>query len=263
MFNSVAPNVGRLGSLPAELRLAVFAHSGLVARDRNNGRKSGVHIYDGEYHDPPYHSIYMHEKHDCHCPSFPTELLSLDMPFCPEIHEVLYSNNRIILGGFPAKSLAFLRAHSWGLRRIRELDLHLDPDEVEKWTEKGSPLPAEWKELIAFIRQNLDLPRLTLSLDTGMAVPIYEENRMGEEDADFILETYKMILEPLHGLAESGLKRFYVYWACRNSHEAEAEKEIMGEDYEASDKVPFSRRHPLFPHWDTQEDPGQKEKPEV
>jgi hypothetical protein len=141
--------------------------------------------------------------------------------------------------------------------------LHLDPDEVEKWTEKTSPVPAEWKELIDFIRQNLDLPRLTLSLDTGMAVPIYEENRMGEEDVDFILETYRMILKPLHDLPESGLKRFCVYWACRNSHEAEAEKEIMGEDYEATDKVPFSMRDPLLPHWDTQEKPGQKEKPKL
>jgi hypothetical protein len=91
-----------------------------------------------------------------------------------------------------------------------------------------------------------------------MAVPIYEENRMGEEDADFILEIYWMILKPLHGLAESGLKRFCVYWACRNSHEAEAEKEIMGEDYEATDKVPFSRRDPLFPHWIRKKSQGRK-----
>jgi hypothetical protein len=58
------------------------------------------------------------------------------------------------------------------------------------------------------------------------------------------------ILKPLRGLGEIGSKRFYVYGGCYHSYEAEAEKEIMSEDYEAADKIPISRREPSEPDWD-------------
>lgn len=67
---------------------------------------------------------------------------------------------------------------------------------------------------------------------------------------DYRLLAYKMIIKPLRGLGEMGLRRFYVYWGCYHSYEAEAEKEVMGEFYEAVDKVPISRREPSDPHWD-------------
>lgn len=43
--------------LPADLRLKIFAFTHLVAADRS-GRKTGVHILDSDFSDPPAHYMY-------------------------------------------------------------------------------------------------------------------------------------------------------------------------------------------------------------
>lgn len=114
------------------------------------------------------------------------------------------------------------------------------------------------------MRQNIDLSNLTLSLDAGSAIPIYEEQQMVEVDGgDYRLDAYKMIINPLRELREVGLKRFYVYWGCYHSFEAEAEKEVMGEDYEAEGKIAASKREPSDPHGDLQKDQELRSKYET
>ena len=249
--------------LPAELRLKIFAHTDLVPRDRS-GRKTGVHINDGDLDDPPAYFIYMHDRFDCSCPvKFPVELLNPRNPYYTEVLQVFFSQNRIVLGGSFVKTLAFLRVHRQGLHYIHELDFQFSPDEIEEWTETNT-LSVEWEELVAFVRQNLRLSNLTLSLDAGTAIPIYEEQQMVEiDEGDYRLNAYKMIIKPLRGLGEIGLKRFYVYWGCYHSYEVEAEKEVMGDDYEAEGKFSISRRDPSDPHWDSHKEQETRSKDET
>lgn len=248
--------------LPAELRLKIFAFTDLVARDRR-GRKTGVHVYDGELSDPTAHFLYRHDRLHCSCPAkFPVELLNSCNPYYAEVLQVLFSQNRIILAGSLVKMLAFLRVHRQGLHGIHELDFQFDHDVIKEWTETNT-MSAEWEGLITFARQNLRLSNLTLSLDAWSPIPTFEEQQMMDiDEAGYRLDAYKMIIKPLRGLGEIGLKRFYVYWGCYHSYEVEAEKEVMGEDYEAEGKIPISRREPSDPHWDFREEQETRPKNE-
>lgn len=125
----------RFSRLPADLRLKIFAYTDLVARDRD-GRKTEVHVYDGEISDPPAHSIYMHDEFNCSCPvKFPVELLDTRNPFYTEVLEVFFSQNRIVFAESFVKTRAFLQAHRQGLNHIHKLDFQFDQDVIEEWTE--------------------------------------------------------------------------------------------------------------------------------
>ncbi len=202
--------------LPAELRLKIFAYSDLVARDRS-GRKTGVHIYDGELSDPPAHDLYWHSHSECPCPvKFRVELLNASCnPYYAEVLEVVFSKNRIVLSGSFVKTLAFLRTHHQALHHIHELDFQFDHVMIEEYWTNPNILSNEWEELVAFVRENFSLSNLTLSLDAGLSIPIYEEQLMIDiDEGDYRLNVYKTIIKSLRGLGEIGLKRFYVYWGC-------------------------------------------------
>lgn len=161
-----------------------------------------------------------------------------------------------------SKTLAFLQDHIEKINHTHDLEFQFDHEEIEEWTEPNNTFQLEWEKLIVFIRDNLSLSNLTLSLNAAIAIPIYEEQQLTEtEKGDYRLQAYKKIIEPLRGLGQMGLRRFYVFWACYHSYEAEAEKEVMGQSHEAVDKVPLSRREPSDPHWDFQAE-REKEKQE-
>lgn len=253
------------GRLPAEIRLKIFASTDLVVADRS-GRKTGLHIADGEFCDPPAHFMYWHTRpDDCDCPvEFPAELLNRNNPYYSEILEVAFSRNRVVFSGSPVLTMAFLQVHSQGINHIRTLEFQFDIDLIEDWVKSDHTLQLEWEELIAFVRQNLNLSNISLSLNTGNPIPIYQEQQMTErEQGDFRLDAYKMIIKPLRGLGEmGGLRQFYVFWGCYHEYEAEAEREVMGDCYRAVDKVPISRREPSDPWWDSEKEKAQKQEQE-
>jgi hypothetical protein len=99
---------------------------------------------------------------------------------------------------------------------------------------------AHWEELVAFVGQNFSLSDLTLTLDV---LPLNIICAMEEfYESDHELKAYKMMIIPLRELGQMGLKRFYAHLGDYQAYEAEAEKVVMGEDYEAKGKVPPSRQ---------------------
>ena len=65
---------------------------------------------------------------------------------------------------------------------------------------------------------------------------------------EYVLEAYRSIVEPLLPLGKRGLKAFLVYWACFHDYEEEAEKEVMGDCYQAEGKIPSEERNSFYPH---------------
>ena len=218
-----------------------------------------MHICDGEFSNPPAHDMYWHIRSNCDCPAeFPAELFNPhNNPFYLEILEVAFSQNRVVFSGSRAKTLAFLQTHMQGITHIHEIEFKFEFWEIGEWARVNNDVSQlEWEELIAFVRQNFNLSNLTLSLHAGRSIPIYPDQLMyGKKGGDHRLDAYKMIIKPLRGLGdmEGGLRRFYAFWGCYYSYEAEAEKEVMGESYQAVDKIPPSRREPSDPHRDSEE----------
>lgn len=88
------------------------------------------------------------------------------------------------------------------------------------------------------------------------------------DQGDSRLQAYKKIVEPLRGMGQmvkkgeetKRLKAFYVFWACYHYHEAEAEREVMGEGYVAPGKVPWEKREASDPWWDGWEEREEERK---
>ena len=246
--SSLPPSFSKLASLPPELRQQTLGASGLVPRD-TFGAPSGLHIIDGALSKGEIHDYALHSD-DCDCPAPPTALLQslLSTVLESDARTVLLSQNRIVLSGSPARSLAWLQAQGPSVLQIRDLDLRLGPDQVECWTEDSSALPEEWAALVAFVRESLHLENLTLSLDAGLGYGVYREQQVTEANGGYVLEAYKAIVEPFRGLGEAGLKAFFVFWALYHDAEAEAERDVMGKEYVAEGKVESGKRNPFYPH---------------
>lgn len=145
-----------------------------------------------------------------------------------------------------------------------------------------------WEKVVRFLRQNLNLRNLTLSINAGGDLAIDQwnlgepparapaaegEQQEEEEDTDSDwdedengrqhsrLTINKRIIVPLRGLGEEkdGLAKFYAFWEYHHGYEAQTEKEVMGPAYEAVNKLPVSRRDPRNPWWDLE---WEKEKGE-
>ncbi|MCJ1421697.1 hypothetical protein MMC32_008063 [Xylographa parallela] len=247
-ISSLPPSLATVTSLPPELRQQVLAGTALVPRD-THGAPSGLHVVDGALSKGEVHDYSLHSD-DCDCPEPPTSLLQSlnESPLSSDARSVLLSQNRIVLSGSPAASLAWLRAQGPQVHEIRDLDLCLDPDQVESCTEAGNVLPGEWTALVAFIRAELNLGNLTLTLDAALGSGIYEEQQVTEANGQYVLDAYKKIVEPLKGLGAAGLKSFLVFWALYHEYETEAEKQVMGEGYVPKRKVDIGKRDSVDPY---------------
>ena len=241
--SSVKSKTDRFSSLPVELRLKIFAYAyaDLVFRLPHTGGNQGLFIYEGKLFQPKHilqsHVDFAGRFKPDFCYDTAAKLLSsFDDPLYPEMIEPFFSQNRFIFAGSPTRSLAFLRAHSKGLDHIRELRFQFHWLEIENLTFQED-LWDNWEELIAFVGHNFNLSKLILSLDARSRLDPYDRKMKDEPDeGDYRLEVYERIIEPLRGLAKSGLKRFYVYWGCHHWYETEAEKWVMGKYYAAEDK---------------------------
>ena len=234
--------------LPREVRQQILADTDLVSHTSDSDSIPGIHIKDGEITYPVEHEINWHDASSCNCRLLPTDLLRLGPTLDEDARFILLSQNRLVFRGSPARSLAFLRAQGSLATHIRALDFQFLPQEIEEWNKPGTPWKGEWADLVSFIAANLLLEKLILSLDAGPGYPIYEEQTAREEDLAHVLDAYKAIVEPVRILGERGLKGFCVFWACFHEHETEAEREVMGQQYVAKDKIPSDQRQPFYPH---------------
>ncbi|MCJ1295043.1 hypothetical protein MMC34_006604 [Xylographa carneopallida] len=252
------PSLSTLPTFPPELRHQILASTALIPRDAS-GQPTGLHVDDGVLSKGPAHDYALHsddDDDDCACPAPPTALLESlrATSLAADARTVLLSQNRIVLSGSFAASLKWLCAQGALVREIRQLDLCVDPEQVEAWGEgegegeSESLRSGEWAALIAFIRAELNLGNLTLALDAGLGQGIYEEQQVTEANGQYVLDSYRKIVEPLRGMGGQGLKAFLVFWALYHENEAEAEREVMGEGYVARGKVESGKRDPFHPH---------------
>ena len=256
----------RLSSLSPSARTAALRRSDLIARYRPGWWGTGLLIRDGTVvsQDP-----YPNDSSDAaaHPFNFPSRLVSPtdSSPLASEARAIMFAENRIILAGSsPTRNLAFLRAYSAAdLARITRLDLRVPYGLVEEWrTSTGAPsVLAEFRDLVNFLAQALNIATVELALDAGWAFEIYQEQECTEAILGYVLQAYKdlvaAIAEVLKGKARP--KTFRVYLACFHGFEAEAERMVMGPDYDSSKdageepKVPSQKRNPYLPHGDVKD----------
>ena len=267
-MSDTVPNLdpAHLSSLPISDRITALYKSDLVARYRPGWWGSGLLICDGAVHSQdPYTESKSAKAHPFR---FPSHLVRPEdaSPLAAQARGLMFSANRFVLSGSPAKNLDFLRSYSPAdLARIRQLDLQVPYDAVEQWrTSEGTPtFLGEFRALVEHLAAGLDLPQLHLALDCGTAFEIYQEQQCTEEVLGYVLNAYKalttVIVEALNGGRRP--MTFRVYLACFHAYEAEAEQAVMGSEYDSQKdggprpKVPTTERNPYFPHGDVEDVP--------
>ena len=187
----------------------------------------------------------------CACYHFPHGLFRSNKQLCYESRKIFYSQNRFVFSGEALKTLQFLQTRTpEALSSIRRLDLQFR--EIP-FGDMNIPVHSygEWQNLITFVATHLNLSNLFLSVDAGSMWdeyhynPLYFDANAGEKEQ---LDMYKRFMVPLRQLR--GLKSFHVFLSCCHEYEIEAEKEVMGLDYDSSldGKIPLEERWPQFPH---------------
>ena len=188
----------------------------------------------------------------CVCYHFPHGLFRSNKQLCYEAREIFYSQNRFVLSGDPHKTLEFLQTRTpEALSYIRRLDLQFREVLFGDMT-----IPAltygTWQTLITFVATHLNLSNLFFSMDAGSMWDEYHwkppDFDVNADDEGEQLDMYKRFMRPLRQLR--GLKSFHVFLSCCHDYEIEAEKEVMGLDYDSSldGKIPLRERWPRFPH---------------
>ena len=243
---SSLPASSTLMALSKEDRQSALAKTDLIARYRPGWWGTGLLIQDGQ---PTSQAPLKcdHGPASCDCYSFPHSLLVASNPLSEDAREVMLRENRLVFSGPPRKSLEWLKAQGQSVKEVRRMDCQFASSEVREW----SQLRGEWEELIEFVVDNLDVPELEFSLDAGGAFETYQEQRLEESDLEYVREAYEAIVRTVvERLGGRKMKKFEVFWACFFGMEKEAERMVMGEEYDAEKegKVPASRRNPWFPH---------------
>jgi len=139
-----------------------------------------------------------------------------------------FSHNRFIVGHMSFKETLefFCSLSPLAVRSIRSLDLNIFDWQLRYWHNGKFMEPNQCYALAEFIAENLDLPRLHLSLlSSFMPGPEY--------DFEWVREVQWALVEPMRLLR--GLKRFHVYQSMFSEDEAEMERSVMGENYDATE----------------------------
>lgn len=274
--------------LPVELQLKVLTCAELIVPFQGIGQPQGLMIESGSVQYPRGYRNDLkccgkctgtyrwgvcccNTKLDsfstgCNCYYLPTGLLNVGKPLSNLAQDVLFSKNRIILGGdFDASRNWLLSRPKNLLSKIHSLELQITPRDIRDFehSRKNSSV-IDWYWLIQTISEQLEPRSLALSIDASSVYEwvldppiLFDDFGMVEEiDRDWfaiLLELiYRVILNPFIARRDRfrHLKSFFVYWPCYAPLETKAEKLVMGDGYDAvkRGKIPYRDRDWRLPH---------------
>ncbi|MCJ1386727.1 Endonuclease III-like protein 1 [Xylographa soralifera] len=271
------------GRLPIELQRHILSFTGLALPFRTIGKPQGLEIISGK---PQYQQddssaccgrctgerkwpvcccIYGSGdafSASCTCYRFPLALFAVSRRVSRLAQETAYSENRIIVRN------ALLSVFDWlrdtpreFLSQVRALDLIVTSGQLRRWghlssLESNVQLPPEWASIASTVDDCLPLNNLTLSIDAAHMYDDLLEDELiygdaGTEYFESLKNIYRALVVPFASRPHfRQLRNFFVYWPLFGSTEDEAEKAVMGLEYDAQarGKVLYKDRDWRLPH---------------
>jgi len=262
----------RWWTLPKEIRVKILHYTDLVFRWRQGWESDGLVIERGKLvadkgQTRCCQQCCVSPSTTCCCPQFgaswsssctcyavPRALLAVSRKFSQEAREVFFSENRFAFCDNPPKTLYFFKRQSPpDLQLFRKIDfqLQLPRDFLDFELGKDSTFLFDWYELLLYVSDHLNIPALSLSIDTRASFALGQTPSAWEQNLPTLLGFFREIIRPLAQIRRfRDLRSFHVYWVSFHAHEAEAEKEVMGENYDRATKgkIPYTGRESRFPH---------------
>ncbi len=223
--------------LPRELRLQILNYTHLGAFGNHLPKFSPIRILDNKLHGdyfiakcckrctftfadcccPTIHASY---SASCQCRLLPLELFTVSKQMYTDASEILYSKNSFAFRGDPLGPITFFESLPTGaVGLIRYVEFAFDEDDILEWEERG--LPEKWSKFVEYIKSNMNVPQLSLTIDLTDAIEIIrlneDEDNAGTEEEDlwakFVYDIYWEVactLSTLEGLADVWFE--LAYW---------------------------------------------------
>ena len=243
----------RFNRLPREIRLLILAKTSLVVRSDESEAAEGIRIPKG---NPKNLNLCCKKcttslavcccqtrraaySTTCVCQRIPTPLFYVSRQMYYEATEVCYSHNTFLLHGSITSMSKFLcRLSPFARRQLRMIDIRPMYDQFRDWTDVEAPYAHDWQSLVNFMRKNLSISNLTLSLnmencvdhslllDNGSVDDDDDDDDDEEEELDWLRETCTEIVIPLGQL--QGLRSFHVMLGHLEYYESALEGMVFG-----------------------------------
>lgn len=259
-------------TLPKEIRLKIMHYTDLVFRWRRGWDSDGLVIERGRLladkgQTRCCQQCCVSPSDTCCCPQFgpswsstctcysvPRTFLAVSRRFSTEAQEVFFSDNRFVFRDTPPKTLSFFKRQSppnLALFRKIDFELQLPRDFLDLQLGKDSTFLFDWYELLLYVSEHLNIPALSLSIDTRASFALGQTPESWEQNLPTLLGFFRQIIQPLAQIrCFRDLRSFHVFWVCFQAYEAQAEMEVMGDDYDRATqgKIAYTERNPDFPH---------------
>ena len=231
--------------LPREIRLLVLTKTGLVLRSDGFKEVEGISIPKGKAENLNLCCKQCTRSLEvcccqtrgaaysttCACHRIPTPLFYVSRRMSYEATEVCYSHNTFLLHGTITSMVDFLhRLSPFALRRLRMIDIRLKYYQFEEWTDAGMPHAHDWQSLISFMRENLSISNLALSLNLENCVGYFSLDDDPDDDDEselvWLRETCTEMVIPVGQL--QGLRSFRVMLGHLSYYESALEEMVFG-----------------------------------
>lgn len=255
-------------TLPLELQTLILSHAGLAPVSPSSALHDGIVI---SYDFP--NKRFCREAYACpygsssHVSSaIPTALFRVCRRISADSLDVFYRRNRFILDCWYPQGLAFLTTvPSSSLALIRRLDLRFGLLTMGHYMVNTLRVASEVGPLLKYIAQNLDVPNLDLTIDTGPNYEIHYQDpefEWDDDDMTVLKDAYLAFAKELEQIR--GVRNLEVYHACFHEIEDQTEKAILGEDavrqrdQGKKSKTRAEQRDWEFPHRRPEEIPKER-----
>ena len=235
--------------LPKELRLCVLNFTHLTPEGSYASRFQNVGIKDNKLCMSPSGTFHRRKccykcndtRDNCCCPTthasvsascrcrlIPFELFLVSKLMKQEAEKMFYSSNCFVFQQDHSRTLEFLsRMRPEILRSIRHVRFMFADKHINFWTTETRE---EWRVLIEFVKQNFDVGKLCLFINTLANWCLCHRLRY-KEDIRYVYDAYCEIVQQL--LILQGLGDMYLELPWFRGLDVILERRIMGERYDS------------------------------
>ena len=194
----------------------------------------------------------------CTCSTVPVDLFLVSKLMYADSKEILFSCNCFVLNGdFKANqrwlfSLTPTELTTTELGYLRMIDLEISWEQLYEMGKPQSRTAADWVDPAARLASLLSPGTTWLSIDTSNTWDyVMTMNPERVHALAWLHTSYARIFDPLYQhFTRREPRKLHVFLSCSFKYESMAETRLMGSNYNsvAEGKIPWERRHPMFPH---------------
>ncbi|CAG9978474.1 unnamed protein product [Clonostachys byssicola] len=167
---------------------------------------------------------------NCTCRDLPLDLLRVNKQMNEEATQVLFTTNMFTFEGPFDDTLNMLRAlNPASLKLFRRIRFRFEPGQIFKWRSTKQ----NWTDLISFIGQNFDTPRLFVVFDTTVDGQSCRERNHQQTIMNTVHEGYAFFIDEMKNHITS-LLDFHVTLGVFPYLERIFERHILGQEYDSS-----------------------------